>query len=256
MRNCLVMGSGRSGTSLLAGMIIRAGYYGGDSLWAANSSNPKGFYEDAEVNGINEKLLAPVTDGGILRRLRRTSRSFDSGQRWLAQVPLDVDVVPPNAKLVKRILALTNRQPFCLKDPRFCYTLPSWRPFVGDAAFLCVFREPSTTVQSILRECEKQEYLASLHLDKADAYNIWTLMYRHVLEEHRLEGEWLFLHFDQLVDGSGVQRLEGILGSSTDTSFPEASLRRSRPDPEHVPREVASVYAQLCELAEFRPAAH
>jgi hypothetical protein len=251
MRSCLVMGSGRSGTSLLAGMIIRAGYFGGDTLWPANSANPKGFYEDAEVNGINERLLEPVTDGGIRQRMRRTPPAFATGQRWLAQVPVDTTTACANGKLTNRIVALTEQRPFCLKDPRFCYTLPSWRPFVADAAFLCIFREPSTTVRSILRECAEREYLASLQIDETDAYAVWTLMYRHILEKHRPEGDWLFLHYDQLIDGSRVHRLEELLGSSTDASFAESALRRSQPDPTRVPHDAVEIYEQLCELAEF-----
>src|SRR4051794_41116069 len=161
MRSCLVMGSGRSGTSMLAGTIIRAGYFGGESLWPESPSNQKGFYEDAQVNRINERLLAPVTDGGLWRRVRG-KRRFDVGQRWLAVLPPDAEIGAARGETARDIQALTATEPFCLKDPRFSYTLPSWRPFVGDAAFLCIFRDPIRTMQSILRECERQEYLASL----------------------------------------------------------------------------------------------
>jgi hypothetical protein len=45
-RNCLILGSGRSGTSLAAGILAQAGYFMGDELWPVNIGNPKGQFED------------------------------------------------------------------------------------------------------------------------------------------------------------------------------------------------------------------
>ena len=53
IRDGLILGSGRSGTSMLAGTLSAAGYYIGDCLIEANEANPKGFFEDYEVNAIN-----------------------------------------------------------------------------------------------------------------------------------------------------------------------------------------------------------
>ena len=74
MRNCIILGSGRSGTSMVAGSVAGAGYHMGDQLHAARISNPKGFFESSEINDINEALLAPSM--GEVSRL-------GSGQRWL-----------------------------------------------------------------------------------------------------------------------------------------------------------------------------
>ena len=57
MRNCLVMGFGRSGTSLMAGILLNSGYYLGDDLYPARESNPTGFFENSFINGINEQIL-------------------------------------------------------------------------------------------------------------------------------------------------------------------------------------------------------
>ena len=59
-RNCLILGSGRSGTSMAAGILARAGYFMGEELWPADIGNPKGYFEDREVNKINDELIAPV----------------------------------------------------------------------------------------------------------------------------------------------------------------------------------------------------
>src|SRR5437879_5732793 len=115
MRNCLILGSGRSGTSMLAGMLHGAGYYMGTHLIPADESNPKGYFEDDEINAINEALLAPVTP---------TLRCPSDGWRWLARVPVGTPV-PFLPAISERIEAQTRRIPFAFKDPRFCYTLPA-----------------------------------------------------------------------------------------------------------------------------------
>ncbi|NIM13858.1 MAG: sulfotransferase family protein, partial [Candidatus Aminicenantes bacterium] len=55
MKNCLILGSGRSGTSMIAGILHKAGYFMGDNLYPPRSANPKGFFENWEINEINEK---------------------------------------------------------------------------------------------------------------------------------------------------------------------------------------------------------
>ena len=141
--------------------------------------------------------------------------------------------------------------PFCFKDPRFSYTLDAWRRCVRDGAvYLCVFREPSRTAASILVEA-RQPYLADLDLDRDGALGVWTLMYRHILETHRGQGEWVFVHYDQIIDGSGLDRVEAALGTRVDRSFPEPMLKRSV-DVGGVSAETARTYATLCDLAGFR----
>src|SRR5260370_15008227 len=171
-RNCLILGSGRSGTSMLAGALASAGYYMGEHLIPAEESIPKGYFEDDEINAINEALLAPVTPEPSCPVY---------GWRWLASVP--VERWPPcSADLARRIQVQTARSPFCFKDPRFCYTLPAWRPFLGDAVLLCMIREPARTAHSIVKECRHADYLQGLAMDFSHAVEIWTLMYRHILE--------------------------------------------------------------------------
>jgi hypothetical protein len=239
-RNCLILGSGRSGTSMLAGSLRLAGYYMGAHLIPADETNPKGFFEDDEINAINEALLTPLTPELSVPGY---------GWRWLASVPVGTGIECP-PELASRIEAQTAHAPFCFKDPRFCYTLPTWRPFVADAVFLCVFREPARTAQSILKECREADYLHGLPMDFTGAVAVWTLMYRHVLEVHRHEGEWLFFHYDQLFSEAAVCRLETTLGIAADRQFPDAKLKRT-PAAGIVGAEAAQVYEKLIELAQY-----
>ncbi|RME58681.1 sulfotransferase family protein, partial [Candidatus Parcubacteria bacterium] len=60
MRNVLILGSGRSGTSMVAGTLAKAGYFMGTQFVPPRESNPKGFFEDHEINDINEAILKKV----------------------------------------------------------------------------------------------------------------------------------------------------------------------------------------------------
>lgn len=252
VRNLLILGSGRSGTSLLAAMAQRAGYHLNRPLQPPNAGNPLGRFESLEVNAINEALLARV-----LPR-RRPNSLFGKlflrhvpmeNQRWLAAVPLERQITG-TPTLIRRMEQLVQREPYCLKDPRFSYTLPAWRRVVKDAALVCVFRDPSETAVSILREYRDESGLHSLAMDFDRAVRVWTLMYRHILEKHHHRGQWHFVHYEQMLDADSVERLSDLLGVTLDSSLVNPALHRSRPDGP-VPRRTQQVYDRLCALAEW-----
>ena len=119
---------------------------------------------------------------------------------------------------------------------------------MNDTVFVCVFRDPATTAQSILKECRDAEDLQDLWINRRRALRVWTLMYQHILERHRLDGEWLFLHYDQLLSDEGLDRLKAFTGAMVDRSFPEKSLRRSSPAGT-VPPQAQEIFQTLCQLA-------
>jgi hypothetical protein len=168
----------------------------------------------------------------------------------LACVPVGTRLSCP-PEIARRIEAQTARAPFCFKDPRFCHTLAVWRPFLAGAVFLCVFREPARTANSIVKECRTADYLEGLPMDFASAVEVWALMYRHILEVHQHTGEWLFLHYEQLLDHSALSRVEAALGVTADRCFPEPNLKRSPADGD-AGAAAREVYEQLCELAGYR----
>lgn len=238
MRDLLILGSGRSGTSMVAGTLAASGWWVGDDPYPGRDANPKGFFETAEINGINEELLA---------RVLPPEPRFAHGQRWLAELAADVE---PRAddELARRIARLVTRRPFAFKDPRLCYTLDAWRPHLPpDTGRVCVFRDPAATAVSILRECREAPYLASLPMDEERALAVWCAMYERVLARSD-DGPWLFLHYDQMLTQDGIARLERFAGGTLDRRFPEASLRRSQPAV-HVPPRATAIFRELCERA-------
>lgn len=264
MKNIIITGSGRSGTSMLAGILGDNGYYIGTDYIRSRDSNPKGFFEGREINRLNEMILERVVEtrssfighllkvAPFLERNAKSDRPIKGrGQLWLARVPLDADIGGSSA-IDGHLRRLTSRAPFCFKDPRFCYTLPVWRPFLDNdnTAYLCVFRHPADTIRSILKECRREKYLRGLKMDFRKSCEVWKLMYRHILEKHRFVGNWLFLHYEQLFDSRRLALLENVTGATVNPGFPDRKLQRSHGGYE-LDGEIVEIYGQLRRLADY-----
>jgi hypothetical protein len=247
------MGSGRSGTSMIAGMLAKADYFFGDNLYQARDPNPKGFFEDPEINDINENILSQVT----LRRPPLIGnfilRSIPAnGQRWLSRIPLNT-IFTPDELIKQRISMATNKVPFCYKDPRFSYTLDVWRPFLQNVVYICVFRHPAVTAQSIIKLAKTDKHLKNFYISFHGALKVWTQIYLHILEKHIKEGTWLFVHYEQGLSKEINKKLENILDVKVDHSFPDRSLKRTKINRKIHNPKIFRIYNRLCQLANYRP---
>ncbi len=259
VKNCLIFGSGRSGTSMLGGILYEAGYFMGNDLYPPRRGNLKGFFETAEINGINEKILEEY-DKRLQKFLKKFTKNYTvhcpaSGQRWLMSLPVTVTVNNENEEITNRIVKAIYKTPFAYKDPRFSYTLPVWRRYLEpDTVFICVFREPNITVKSILKECASERYLKSLKIDQKAAYGSWLNMYSHILKKHfDNKGQFVFVHYNQIYSGSALPMLSNKLGVELKQNFVERELKRTRSD-SYVPHRIMEIYSSLCELADYREA--
>jgi hypothetical protein len=229
----------------------------GDDLYPADPGNPKGYFESPEVNGINEGLLSlalPRAKQSLFDKVLGRNKPDRRWNRWLSVLAPECRITP-TPKLANRIKGLTSRPPFCYKDPRFCYTLGAWREFVENPVFLCVFRHPSATADSIVKEQARRADLGETTTVIEQALRVWQAMYTYVLEVHYpIGGDWLFLHYDQLIDGTSSALLGKRLGVELNTGFVEAGLRRSRPRTDPLPPEVERLYRKLSDLAGYNPA--
>jgi len=253
MRDCFILGCGRSGTSLTAGLLAHAGYFMGDELYPGDEGNPKGYFEDREVNAINEGLLAQLIPGPrrsvadkLMRRPRPDSRWF----RWLAELEPH-QCVPCPPKLAARINLQISRRPFCFKDPRFCYTLSAWRSFAPQAAMICVFRHPEAAARSIVAEAARDGLLVNGEaIDYPRATRVWRATYAYALALRAGGGDWLFVNYEQLLSGAAFDAIERLLGATLRRDFVDVALRRSTADGA-VPSAFGPLYRRLCDLAGF-----
>ncbi len=145
MKNCLIMGFGRSGTSLMGGILHQAGYYMGEELYPPRHSNPKGFFENAFINGINERILAKY-DYAVLHNdipvLGKTCSPYNpgTGQRWLTYIPENVNIAKLDELSEVEIKKAVSIEGYAYKDPRFNYTLGLWNKYIDKDTYfyLCI----------------------------------------------------------------------------------------------------------------------
>ena len=182
------MGFGRSGTSLMAGILNQSGYFSGNDLYPPRKSNPHGFFENAFINGINEGILEKYD----YKDLSVIAPSFPKqyspyqpgvGQRWLTYIPADTTIDPCDEKILSYIREAIQISGYAYKDPRFNYTLGIWNEQIkDDTLFVCMYRQPEITVGSVLLECEYADYLTEFYIDMELAYSLWFNSYTHLLK--------------------------------------------------------------------------
>lgn len=263
MRNLILLGSGRSGTSLLASLFRNVPdiFYGYDVL-APTIANPRGYYEDEVVNAVNNILLRQITGTMLLdlvpeKLLPWVARRFswmhrDTRSLWIARPrrPLRWRLGYDIAHLIGRIC---SHQPFCLKDPRFCFTLSLWMPYLPEGVrFLAVVRHPAATVQSMVRDASEL-YERPLALTRDWAFEHWQLAQEKILAMRttaRNPDDWLIVGFDELVSGAAVPVIEAFAECKVDSGKIDANIIRSGSAGElPVPEACASLYETMLTLA-------
>ncbi|MBS0570186.1 MAG: sulfotransferase, partial [Proteobacteria bacterium] len=136
-----VLGMHRSGTSALARVLGLMGADVGQAeelLPAHPVDNPKGYWERAEVNEINDALLAA------------------SGHKWNQVSGFDPSTIDAEAAqaATQRIGNLATRlnsggKPWIIKDPRLCLLLPQWLAASKGAACVVAVRDPREIAASL-----------------------------------------------------------------------------------------------------------
>jgi predicted RNA-binding protein YlxR (DUF448 family) len=235
---------------MAAGCFAKSGYFMGPSLYDPRESNPKGFFESPHINNINELILDTIPEEQYISR-----PIF--GHRWTAALGACA-TFRDAAQPVDRIMEMVRQEPFCFKDPRFSYTLPVWRPYLRNTAFLCVFREPDNTALSLTNEVSNVRISQGIpvYLTHAQALDTWHSIYSSILRQYEKGDRWLFVHYDQILDGSALGGLTALTGAGIDHSFPERKLKRSEAAAVSQRPELKQLYAELCGLAKYRPADH
>jgi hypothetical protein len=230
MKNCIITGSGRSGTSLMAGILYHSGYYLGDNLYKPRHSNPTGFFENALINGINEKMMAqmPFKKKWALKSWNESPFSPIKGQWWLSLTNND----PASDVNIEKekISGLITHAPFAFKDPRFAYTLPYWEPLLPkDTLVFVLFRDPQTTVNSILKECASIEYLENFHITRKLSFRIWNNVYSHILSiEKNSNLDFKYIFYEDLINKTAIPYIEKILDYKLKSDIIDPALYRSK----------------------------
>jgi hypothetical protein len=256
VKDAIILGSGRSGTSMVGGLFHEAGYAMGSNLLRGKLGNPNGLFESRDINRANETLMRPAV------RLRPSNRigkavfrkRLARRQLWIATPPVGAPIASPSREIATQIEMWTSQRPFAFKDPRFSFTLSAWRPWLpADCSFVVVFREPGRTAESILRECREAVYLRDVRMTFDRALDVWACVYDWILRVQVVDGDWTFVHYDQIVRGPGVARLEAATGAVFDRGFVDERLSRSRGTDAPLPATIRRIYEELCSRAGYEP---
>lgn len=131
-----ILGMHRSGTSAITRLVADMGaYLGPESLLLAPSAdNPAGFWERKDVLNLNRALLA--AQGCNWQQVE----GFNSTRS-----------APPELHEPMQACArqLSSHAPFVVKDPRFCLTLPYWRPLIPSPVVVLALRHPAAVSHSL-----------------------------------------------------------------------------------------------------------
>jgi hypothetical protein len=138
----LVVGSGRSGTSLFTGILQRLGFHVPQPEVPADDTNPRGFAESQWVVDFHSRLLARA---GV-----QVSDARPGAWAEMAHVALDEGIQRGLRNWLGKQFGSTDD--VIIKDPRLSWFLPLWRRCAEDLGlsprFVTVLRHPAAVVQS------------------------------------------------------------------------------------------------------------
>lgn len=255
MRNTIILGTGRSGTSMVAATFRSSGAFMGEQLHPPTPSNPNGYYEDRGINLLNDDLIRrmlgrPFLGWRIRNKVFRTVHTVSSA--FFLAAPRKLRKIQPCQDETNRIRWFTRRVPFCYKDPRFSVTLPTWLPYLPDeTGFVVVFRDPMRTVKSMLRDAHEQ-YDPPLPLTESQGYLYWWRSYSRLLSSPGDSQNWIFLNYDTILDRSRIPSLSEFACAPLDFSQIDRSTSRSSAHEwptSTIGRRCRDIYQRLCERA-------
>ncbi|MBN2591012.1 MAG: hypothetical protein JXA96_14190 [Sedimentisphaerales bacterium] len=226
MKNKLivVLGMHRSGTSAIARGIRTLGCEFGDTLWPANVSNRKGFYENIEITKFNDELLRLL------------------GVEWhsVAQIPAERFNSPNLDSLRDQAKEILNRHfgksPLSgFKCLRICRLLPFWQRVFSEMkikeSYVIAIRNPLSIAESLD---------ARNGFSHEKSFLLWLL---HILPVIKYTNGLprVVVDYDIMMDNpiSQLKRIAGMLAIEIDpaqepalnefaTSFLEENLRHTR----------------------------
>lgn len=207
-RVVVVLGMHRSGTSVITRALQPLGVSLGERFLPAAADNPKGFWEDAEINALNVDLLEAL------------------GHDWHTLTPIRQDeLAAPMVKEFKlRALAILRERLsltdcFGMKDPRIARLLIFWQEVFAhlqiSACYVIVCRNPLSVARSLAKR-------NGFDLEKG--YYLWL---EHVLESLvRTENQKrIVVDYDLFLDDpvKHLRKIAQALGLSFDPSNPKVT---------------------------------
>jgi hypothetical protein len=239
----IVLGPERSGTSLTAKILGELGLSvsGGDRR---DQFNQDGYWEDEAIVEVNRQVL--------IRIGARPNWAPPSSLRWVELRRLQ-RLVPEARAALGRLDALGE---WACKDPRFCITLPFWRPlFLNEPKYVICLRNPLAVARSLHEKDQFSIRAGGQH---------WFVQMTRALENTAGCDRLLVPYEDFLGDAktSAVDRIVRFLNLATDAEnvhAPSSGLVHAHSSmtelmsSDDVPAPAKRLYYTLAHLASLGP---
>ncbi len=211
-RCAIVIGMHRSGTSLTAGLLAAMGVDMGAHLVPADRQNPRGYFEDIDIVRLHQRAFRS--------RLSHVAAGHpDWG--WTPQENVraeDLTTWRPEARLLVERRAAAGRL-WGFKDPRTTVVADFWDSLIPEAAYVCVYRDPSMVASSMQR-LGAPAFLSN----PGYAWSIWNFYNRRLVDFVRLHRDrCLLLNFDAL--GSSLEALPALIRDRLGLHVAQTHLR-------------------------------
>lgn len=147
----------RSGSSLTAALLQRAGLHIGQRLMEATTANKKGHFEDLDIYELHKKILQSQeinTDGWVTKDLQKIEEYYFIEAQEIISKKSRISI-------------------WGWKEPRTTLFLDFWHKLLPDAKFLLIYRTPWDVIDSLYRRGDR-----IFHAQPELAYQIW-LYYNH-----------------------------------------------------------------------------
>ena len=260
MAGAVILGMHRSGTSAVAGFLAKAGFFAGEAadLLDAAEDNPKGFFERADVNALNDNFLAEL-DGAWDRPPGREP-ILERAAEWRPQVE---DVL---ANLAREAAG----RPLVLKDPRISLLLPAWLPALDEGRFAIVLvdRSPMDVALSVRKRDGRPLYVAlaiwQLYctelLDGLAGRRLLLVRYEDFVEDPARSGAQLLQQLAEALPAELAERAQGAEeraetdgpAGSGPAGFVAPEMRHHRTDAQDASNEQVLTGTQLALYQWFR----
>jgi len=181
-RFVVVLGMHRSGTSALTGMLSQAGFDAPTDMVSPDSINPRGYWESAGMNKINDELLEAFSASWRTPTLPENWQDTNTAERWRCDL----------LKHLQHIFCAASIP--VIKDPRLCILLPGLLPWLesGFAQWdiLLPIRHPLEVARSL-------EDVQAVNMEMG--IQLW-LEYVLTAERYSRNYRRCFLSFDKLIE--------------------------------------------------------
>lgn len=219
----IVLGVPKGGTSVTAGILNHIGVAMGASLRPADDRNPRGFFEDLEINALNDEILAAA-----------------GGSAWSLPTLHAVRAAGPS--FADRLADLTRRRAetspiWGWKHTPF--TVPLFLPFVDRPRFVLVSRDPVATARSaidhqrgFLTLAQSLQHVGSniaciaTILDENPTIPVTTLSYEELMRRPGSTVRSFAMELGLTPTSSQLRKARRLIGSRSSLAHERKKLRR------------------------------